>query len=85
MFDELCSRIEKKKLRSIWEVGTLWTKKQYMGLLHPLDTLYSLKPEQNRSIWKFLSDNDMFISLPTGFGISLCYIMLRLCAERCKE
>ena len=37
---------------------------------------YSLKPEQKRSIWKYLSGNDMFISLPTGFG---------MCKERCKE
>ena len=63
-------------------MGTLWTKKQYYGIAASLG--YSLKPEQKRSTWKFLSGNDMFISLPAGFGISLCYIMLPLCFDARK-
>ena len=78
----LCSCVEEKKLHSFGEVGTLWTKKQYYGIAASLG--YSLKPEQKRSIWKFLSGNDMFISLPAEFGISLCYIMLPLCFDARK-
>ena len=37
---------------------------------------YVLKPEQQTSIEKFVCGKDVFISLPTGYGKSLCYILL---------
>ena len=37
---------------------------------------YELRPEQRQSLQKFVAGNDVFISLPTGFGKSLCYILL---------
>jgi len=37
---------------------------------------YSLKPEQRMSVQKFVNGNDVFVSLPTGYGKSLCYILL---------
>ena len=37
---------------------------------------YVLKPEQQMSIEKFVCGKDVFISLPTGYGKSLCYILL---------
>ena len=37
---------------------------------------YSLKPEQRRSVEKFAAGSDVFVSLPTGFGKSLCYTLL---------
>ena len=37
---------------------------------------YTLKPEQRRSVEKFVAGNDVFVSLPTGFGKSLCYTLL---------
>ena len=37
---------------------------------------YTLKPEQKRSLLEFIAGKDVFISLPTGFGKSLCYILL---------
>ena len=66
-----------KKLHSICEVDNAMDEKAVCGITASLG--YSLKPEQKVSIWKFLSGNDTFISLPTGFGKSLCYIMLPLC------
>ena len=33
----------------------------------------SLKPEQELAILSFMEGNDVFVSLPTGFGKSLCY------------
>ena len=37
---------------------------------------FKLKLEQERSLQKFIAGNDIFISLPTGYGKSLCYILL---------
>ena len=36
----------------------------------------TLKPEQLKAVFQFVFGNDVFISLPTGFGKSLCYIIL---------
>ncbi len=35
-----------------------------------------LKQEQEESIVQLVSGKDVFVSLPTGFGKSLCYILL---------
>ena len=37
---------------------------------------YTLKPEQKQALLKFVGGQDVFVSLPTGFGKSLCYILL---------
>ena len=37
---------------------------------------YVLKPEQRTSIFQFASGSDEFVSLPTGYGKSLCYTLL---------
>ena len=37
---------------------------------------YSLKPEQEQAILAFVSGNDVFIALPTGYGKSLCFGVL---------
>ena len=36
----------------------------------------SLKPEQESVIVSFMEGNDVFVSLPTGYGKSLCYAAL---------
>lgn len=36
----------------------------------------SLKPEQKSAILSFLVGNDVLISLPTGYGRSICYAAL---------
>ena len=36
----------------------------------------SLKPEQELAILSFMEGNDVFVSLPTGYGKSLCYAAL---------
>ena len=37
---------------------------------------FTLKTEQVESIFYFVKGMDVFVSLPTGFGKSLCYILL---------
>ena len=37
---------------------------------------FTLKTEQVESIFDFVKRMDVFVSLPTGFGKSLCYILL---------
>ena len=36
----------------------------------------SLKSQQKRAITSFLEGNDVFVSLPTGSGKSLCFALL---------
>lgn len=36
----------------------------------------NLKDKQKQSILEFIKGRDVFVSLPTGFGKSLCYIVL---------
>ena len=35
-----------------------------------------LKPEQKEAVVAFISGKDVFVCLPTGFGKTLCYIVL---------
>ena len=46
----------------------------YCKLLAHLDT--PLKPEQKQALLKFVGGQDVFVSFPTGFDKSLCYILL---------
>ena len=49
------------------------------------DLEYSqLKPEQLRVIVAFVSGRDVFVSLPTGYGKSLCYSVLPGVFDRLK-
>ncbi len=36
----------------------------------------SLKAEQQQAILNFVSGRDVFVSLPTGYGKSLCFVLL---------
>lgn len=46
---------------------------------------YTLKPEQERGLQEFVAGKDVFISLPTGFGKSLCYILLPRIFDTLRE
>ena len=46
---------------------------------------YVLKTEQEQSLRKFVAGNDVFVSLPTGFGKSLCYILLPCIFDLIRE
>ena len=35
-----------------------------------------MKQEQEQAIASFVSGNDVFVALPTGFGKSLCFVLL---------
>ena len=45
----------------------------------------SLKPEQKSTVISFMEGNDVFITLPTGFGKSLCYFCLPLVFNALKD
>ena len=40
--------------------------------------LHSLKPLQRHVISSFVTGNDVFVSLPTGYGKSYCFVLLPL-------
>ena len=42
----------------------------------------SLRVEQKTALLQFLSGNNIFVRLPTGYGKSLCYILLPLIFDR---
>ncbi len=44
-----------------------------------------MKDEQTLSIMKFVKGKDVFVSLPTGFGKSLCYILLPIVFDRLRK
>ena len=46
---------------------------------------YVLKMEQEQSLRKFVAGNDVFVSMPTGFGKSLCYILLPCIFDLIRE
>ena len=45
----------------------------------------SLKAEQESAIVSFLAGNDVFVSLPTGYGKSLCYAALPYAFDQLGE
>ena len=45
----------------------------------------SLKPEQKSAVIAFMEGNDVFITLPTGFGKLLCYFCLPLVSNDLKD
>ena len=45
----------------------------------------SLKEEQKLVIANFLSGNDVFVALPTGYGKNLCYICFPCASDRLKS
>ena len=38
-----------------------------------------LKLEQDQAIASFVSDNDVFVTLPIGYGKSLCFVLCSTC------
>ncbi len=46
---------------------------------------FELKPEQHASILGFVKGQDVFVSLPTGYGKSLCYILLPIVFDRLRN
>ena len=44
-----------------------------------------LKPCQEKAVKSFVSGNDLFLSLPTGYGKSFCYASLPLVFDILKE
>ena len=45
----------------------------------------ALKPQQEMIVRHFLSGRDVFVSLPTGSGKSLCYTLLPMVFDRLKQ
>ena len=45
----------------------------------------TLKPKQIEAIQSFVSGNDVFCCLPTGYGKSMCYLLLPCVFDRSKS
>ena len=46
--------------------------------------IYELKEEQKTAVCSLVSGNDVFVSLPTGYGKSICFVLLPLVFERVR-
>ena len=48
---------------------------------------YNIRPNQSKAVKAFLEGNDVFLSLPTGSGKSLCYAILPFAFDElyCRE
>ena len=44
-----------------------------------------LKPEQKRAVDSFLAGKDVFVCLPTGFGKSICYMLLPIVFDMLRK
>ena len=42
-----------------------------------------LKPEQEKAVMAFIRGEDLFVSLPTGYGKSVCYAILPRVFDHC--
>ena len=58
--------------------GALRKEAEKLGYSH-------LCPQQERAVKKFVEGRDVFVSLPTGSGKSLCYCILLLRTIFCWE
>ena len=62
------------------EDGRLFMIAQSMQLMG----ISSLKTKQQEAIKAFMNGKDVFVSLPTGYGKSLIYLLLPLIFDRVK-
>ena len=46
---------------------------------------HSLKEEQKKAVKVFVGGKDVFVSLPTGYGKSLCYALLPLIFDKRRK
>ena len=55
-----------------WSPGEIHTATEFCAK----DLGYELKSEQHQALAAFFKAQDLFVSLPTGFGMTLCYAAL---------
>ena len=72
----------------VTKMATLYSKEKINAAIdHAMKTvdLESLKREQREAIREFLSGKDVFVSLPTGYGKTICYSLLPLAFDYLRE
>ena len=68
---------ERASERASWLVPTTTTESAIDSAVSKV-ALETFEAEEREAIAAFVSGNDVFVSLPTGYGKSFCYVLLPL-------
>ena len=83
---EVFAHCQHRSLGVLCPVVSLSTNFCLSSEIQPVLVSTRQKPEQEKAILQFLLGRDVFVALPTGYGIAcLCYFVLPLVFDRVRD